>query len=75
MRQPELDAAAAEGKGRDLFAAARAAHPEDRLVLFRDRRSGREITIAVPPTSPWYPLLPAQQEVEITPPDGHARRE
>jgi len=77
MRQPELSAAAAEGKGTDLFAAARAAHPEARLVLFHDRLSGREITIAVPPSSPWHALLPPQQEVELrhTAPDGKALRE
>jgi len=73
--QPELTAAAAAGKGTDLFARARAAHPEDRLIIFHDRRSGRELVIAVPPTSPWYALLPAEQEVEITVPDGKASRE
>ena len=75
MRQPELTATAAAGKGTDLFARARTAHPEDRLILFRDRRGGSEFVIAVPPTSPWYPLLPQQQEVEITAPDGKASRE
>jgi hypothetical protein len=33
MRQPEIDAAAAEGKGRDLFATARAAHPADLALV------------------------------------------
>lgn len=72
MRQPELSAAAAAGQGTDPFAEARAAHPEDRLVLFHDQRTGRRFTLAVPPTSPWYPLLPAQQETEIT--DGRPPR-
>lgn len=71
MHQPELTAAAAEGKGSDFFAEAREQHPDDRLMLFHDRRTGRQFTLHVPPSSPWYPLLPPQQEVEITAPDGH----
>lgn len=72
MHQSELSAAAAEGKGTDPFAEVRAQHPEDRLMLFRDRRTGRQFTLRVPPGSPWYPLLPPEQEVEIRPTDEHA---
>lgn len=70
MQQPELTVGAADGKGTDLFAEARAQHPDDRLMLFRDRRTGKQLTLRVPPSSPWYPLLPPQQEVDITAPDG-----
>jgi hypothetical protein len=80
MRQPELDAAAAEGKGRDLFAAARAAHPHARLILLVDRRLGHENEqqmLAVEPGSDhaWDRCLPDEQLVEITAPDGNQRRE
>jgi hypothetical protein len=75
MQQPELSADAAEGKGKDLFAAARAQHPDARLVLFHDRRTGERFTMAVPPSSPWHALLPPQQEVGLTDPDERARRE
>lgn len=67
MRQPELTAAAAEGRGTDRFAEVRAAHPHDRLILFHDRRTGLEFTMAVPPSSPWHALLPPEQETEIVP--------
>jgi hypothetical protein len=80
MPQPELDAAAAEGKGRDVFAEARAAHPHARLILLVDRRPGHENerqTLAVEPGSAnaWDRCLPDEQLVEITAPDGKARRE
>lgn len=72
MSQPELTAAAAEGKGTDPFEKLRALHPGARLVLFLDRRTGSSFTMAVPPSSPWHELLPPEQIAEILP---HAPRE
>jgi hypothetical protein len=72
--QPELTAAAAEGKGPDPFAEARALHPGHKLVEFHDRRSSRRFVMAVPPTSPWYALLPDAQQAEIQAADGNERR-
>ena len=63
--QSELTAAAAEGKGTDPFAAERRAHPDDRLILFQDRRNACSFVMRVPPTSPWYPLLPPEQIADI----------
>ena len=77
MPQPELTAAAAEGKGRDLFAATRERHPFDALILLTDRRPGHEgerHMVAVPGGSRWGQLLPPQQEVDITAPDGKTSR-
>ncbi len=72
LLQPELTAAAAEGKGTDPFAEERRAHPDDRLILFQDRRNAVSFVMRVPPTSPWYPLLPPQQIADIVPAgDGH----
>lgn len=75
MRQAELTANAAAGRGTDRFAEARAAHPDARLIRFHDRRTGFEFDMAVPPSSPWYELLPPQQDVDITAPHGRAARE
>ena len=63
--QPELTQTAAEGRGTDRFAEVRAQHPNDRLILFHDRRTGIEFFMAVPPSSPWHELLPPEQDVEI----------
>ena len=72
--QPELTAAAASGKGADPFADARALHPGHKLIECLDRRSSRRFVMAVPPTSPWYPLLPDTQQTEIHATDGNERR-
>ena len=72
--QPELTAASASGKGADPFAGARALHPGHKLVEFHDRRSSLRFVMAVPPTSPWYPLLPDAQQAEIQAADGNERR-
>ena len=63
--QPELSAVAAEGKGTDPFAAVRREFPDDRLILFQDRRNAVSFVMRVPPTSPWYPLLPPEQLTDI----------
>ncbi len=75
MHQPELTAAAAQGKGTDLFARARHAHPNDRLILLVDRRPGHEgerHMLAVDPALPWGRLLPEEQIVEIYAPEASA---
>ena len=72
--QPELTAAAAQGKGADPFAEARALHPGHKLIEFHDRRSSLRFVMAVPPTSPWYPLLPDAQQAEIQATNGNERR-
>ena len=68
--QPELTAAAAEGKGTDPFARARARFPNDRLILTLDHRDGVKTMMRVPPEASWHPLLPPEQIVEIHAPDG-----
>lgn len=65
MIQPELSAAAAEPKGIDPFAAARAAHPEDRLLLVIDLRDESRVMIACARGTAWYELLPPQQVVTV----------
>lgn len=70
MDQAELSAEAAEGKGTDPFARARAAYPNDRLMLALDRRDGSRTLFRVEPSSAWYPLLPPEQIFEIHPTDG-----
>jgi len=75
LHQPELTAAAAQGKGTDLFAGAHHAHPQDRLILLVDRRPGHEgerHMLAVDRTSPWGQLLPNEQIVEIQVPEASA---
>lgn len=37
----------------------------DRLVAFHDCRTGAEFLMCVPPSSPWFDLLPPVQEAEI----------
>jgi len=63
--QSDLAPAGTEEKGTDPFAAARQAHPDDRLVLVQDRRHALSFVMRVPPSSPWYPLLPPQQIADI----------
>jgi len=63
MQQPDLTAAAAAPKGADPFAAARAAHPEDRLLLVIDMRDESRTMIACARGSAWYELLPPEQVV------------
>lgn len=75
LDQPELSAEAAQGKGADPFAGARAEHPDDRLMLFRNPRTGLEFVMAVPPSSPWHALLPPEQHIEIQHADGSERSE
>lgn len=77
--QPELTAPTSSGTGRDslaeardAFAEVRAEHPEARLVRFHDRRHGVSFVMAVPPSSPWYELLPPQQDVHIKRTDAGA---
>lgn len=65
MHQPELDAPESSGSGRDSFAELREHHPQARLVRFHDQRHGYSFVMAVPPSSPWYALLPPQQDVHI----------
>ena len=49
----------------DPFAEARRLAPDARLVLFHDRRHDHQFILAVPPSSPWWPLLPPEQQTEI----------
>jgi len=65
MDQPELAPRAAAPAGTDPFAEARQLAPEARLVLFHDRRHDLQFIVAVPPSSPWWPLLPPEQQTEI----------
>jgi hypothetical protein len=52
----------------ELFASARAAHPQARLILLIDLRPGfeRQVMLAVPESSAWHTLLPPEQTCEIS---------
>ena len=54
----------------DPFAAARALHPDSKLVLFVDRRLGVEFVMHIPPSSPRNELLPPEQISVIHPPSA-----
>lgn len=77
MRQPELSAAAAQGKGTDLFAEARAAHPGAKLILAVDRRPGHEgerhmLVIEPGSRNAWDRCLPDEQTLDLYPPHERA---
>jgi hypothetical protein len=65
MDQPELASVATARADDDPFAEARQLAPDARLVLFHDRRHDLQFIMAVPPSSPWWPLLPPEQQAEI----------
>lgn len=66
MHQPSLTESAAQGKGTDQFAQAREARPGDRLILFYIPGTSFTRMVAVPPSSRWHDLLPAEQTVKIS---------
>lgn len=48
--------------------------PAPRTIAFVDRRSGIAFDLQVPPSSPWYDLLPEHQDVEILPANNNEAR-
>ena len=52
----------------ERLAAAAAAHPGERVILFVDRRERSSFSILVAtftPASPWHPLLPPAQITDL----------